>query len=142
MSGLIGGIFNKADLIQMESLDQRLVRSEVLSSNIANAETPGFRAIGYDFEKQLQGLRAAGDGKSLKVTSDKHLKNQFLRADGKMYPDVFVRPTESIPEDGNTVDLDLEMKESAENQILYKAAVELLNKKVAILRYAISAGGR
>ncbi len=142
MSGLIGGIFGRPDLIQMESLDQRLVKSEVISANIANSETPGFRALGYGFEKQLQGLQEAEGAKKLKTSNGKHLHSQFLRADGKMYPDVFVRPTESIPEDGNTVDIDMEMKESAENQILYRATVELLNKKVGILRYAISAGGR
>ena len=54
MSNTIAGLFNHADKVQMASMQQRLQRSHVLNSNIANAETPGYRALGYDFEKQLQ----------------------------------------------------------------------------------------
>jgi flagellar basal-body rod protein FlgB len=137
---LVGGIFNFTDRLQMASLDHRLKRGEVHTANIANSETPGYRALGYDFEEQLAAL-ANVDGKTrVQVSHPKHFRNGFTTADGKIEPDIFVRPTESVPEDGNTVDVDEEMVRMSENQILYRSAVEVLNRKIGVLRYAINGG--
>lgn len=140
MNRLIGGIFNFADRLQMVSLDQRNKRSEVISSNVANSETPGFRAIGYDFEEQLQAVSRLDRRTPLKVQDDRHLRNAFTKASGEIEPDVYVQPTESVGEDGNTVDVDSEMARMAQNQILYRSAVEMINRKVGIIRYAINGG--
>ena len=140
MSNVIGGIFNFSDRLQMESLSQRNRRNEVITANIANAETPGFRAFGYDFEKQLQDLAKTNETIGVKTTDPRHLKNSFTSADGTIKPDVYVRPTESVDEDGNTVDMDAEMAELAQNQILFRTAVETLNRKIGTLRYAINGG--
>ncbi len=140
MSRINTGLFNFSDRLQMAALDQRLKRGEVISGNIANAETPGFRALGYDFEDQLASM-ARIDGKvPMKTTAAKHFKNAFTQADGSMRADVYVRPTESVGEDGNTVDVDKEMVQMAENQVLYRSAVEIINRKVGMLRYAINGG--
>ncbi len=140
MSSIIGGLFNFSDRLQIESLGQRNRRSEVISANIANAETPGYRAFGYDFEKQLQDLSKANIASPVKVSDPRHLRNAFTRADGTLTPEVYVRPTESVDEDGNTVDMDAEMAQLAQNQILFKTAVETLNRKIGTLRYAINGG--
>lgn len=142
MTNIIGGLFNFDDRLQMQSLNQRLIRSNVLTANIANAETPGFRAIGYSFEEQMQAAASTNEPTGARTSNPKHLRNQFTQADGKMYPEAFVRPTESIPEDGNTVDLDSEMAHLAQNQILYRTTIELINRKVGLLKYAITNGGR
>lgn len=142
MSRLVGGIFNFSDSVKMEALSQRLTRHNVISGNIANAETPGYRALGYDFEEQLQAVSGHGDPFPMRATHSKHYLNGHTEADGTILPDVYVRPTESVGQDGNTVDVDFEMGDLAQNQILYRATVELLNKKIGNLRYAISAGGR
>ena len=140
MSRIQGGVFNFADRLQMAALDQRLKRSEVISGNIANAETPGFRALGYDFEDQLASM-AGLDGKvPIKTSNEKHFQNAFTQANGKARADVFVRPTESIGEDGNTVDVDTEMVQMAQNQMLYRSAVEMINRKVGMIKYAINGG--
>jgi flagellar basal-body rod protein FlgB len=110
MSSIVGGIFNFSDKLQMESLTQRNRRSEVITSNIANAETPGYRAFGYDFEKQLQSLAKTNEPIGVKVSDPRHLRNNFTKADGSITPEVYVRPTESVDEDGNTVDMDGENK--------------------------------
>ena len=140
MNRLVGGIFNFADRLQMAALDHRLKRSEVITSNIANSETPGFRALGYDFENQLAALAQLDKALKLRVEQPLHFHNQFTRADGRIEPDVYVLPTESIPEDGNTVDVDEQMTRMAQNQILYRSAVESLTRKIGILRYAINGG--
>lgn len=140
MNKVAGGLFNFADRLQMVALDQRLKRSEVISANIVNSETPGYRALGYDFEEQLATLAQLEKGVKLETSDAGHLKNQFTRADGTIEPDVYVVPTESVPEDGNTVDVDGEMAKMAQNQILYRSAVEQINRKVGMLRYAINGG--
>ena len=53
MNNLVGGVLNFSDAVKIESLNQRLLRQKSITANIANAETPGYRAIGYEFEKQL-----------------------------------------------------------------------------------------
>jgi len=142
MSNTVGGIFNFSDKLQMESLNQRLTRNKVITGNIANSETPGYRALGYDFEDQLQALSGIDQPFSMKTSNDKHFRDSNTQADGSIQPDVYVRPQESITEDGNTVDVDQEMAQLAQNQILYRAASELISRKIGILRYAISTGGR
>ena len=62
MNNLVGGILNFSDAVKIESLNQRLLRQKSITANIANAETPGYRAVGYEFEKQLQ---AVADGGSI-----------------------------------------------------------------------------
>lgn len=140
MSSVIGGLFNFSDRLQMESLGMRNRRNEVVTANIANAETPGYRAFGFDFEKQLQDLGKMNDPIAVKTSNSKHMANSFTRADGQITPDVYVRPTESVDEDGNTVDIDTEMAQMAKNQILYRTTVETLNRKIGMLKYAINGG--
>lgn len=140
MSRQLLGIFNFSDRLQMTSLDHRLKRADVVAANIANAETPGYRALGYDFEEQLASLAGLDQTTPLKVGDDKHFRNSFTRSDGTVEPDVYVRPTESVPEDGNTVDMDKEMVTMADNQILYKSAIEIINRKIGSLKYAINGG--
>jgi flagellar basal-body rod protein FlgB len=141
MNRISGGLFTLNDKIHMASLDLRRQRSEVISGNIVNSETPGYRAIGYDFEEQLQAVAGTGEPFPMKASNGKHFKNGHTEADGTIYPDVFVRPTESVGQDGNTVDVDQEMSKMAKNQILYQSAIELINRKIGLLKYAISTGG-
>ena len=112
----------------------------MIKGNIANAETPGYRAMGYDFEDQLQAVAPNSDTPQMKATHPKHLRNTHTFADGTLKPDLYIRPNESVSHDGNTVDVDQEMASMQENQILYRSAIELLNRKVGILRYAITGG--
>jgi flagellar basal-body rod protein FlgB len=140
MSSVIGGLFNFSDRLQMQSLGFRGKRNEVLTANIANAETPGFRAFGFDFEKQLQTVSDESGLASLRTSDPRHLKDPFTQANGEISPDVYVRPTESVDEDGNTVDIDKEMADMAKNQILYRTTVETINRKIGMLKYAINGG--
>ncbi len=140
MNRLVGGVFNFSDRLQMATLDHRLKRSEVIASNIANSETPGFRAIGYDFEDQLRSLAELDKSLPTKTTNERHFHNSFTRADGKITPDIYMRPTESVGEDGNTVDVDKEMVQMSQNQLLYRSAVELISRKIGVIKYAINGG--
>lgn len=140
MTNKISNLFNFNDRVQMETLNQRLQRSHVINSNIANSETPGFRAIGYGFEEQLQEISGANTELPLKVNNPRHKRNAFTQADGTISPEVYVRPTESVSNDGNTVDVDNEMAQMAQNHILYRAATETISRKIGLLKYAIQGG--
>lgn len=142
MTSLVGGLLSHSDRLQIESINHRLVRNKVISGNVANAETPGYRSIGYGFEDQLAAMSPKAGEMSLKATDPRHFVTDQTTADGTVEADVYMRPTESVGEDGNTVDMDQEMARMAENQILYRAAVDLINRKLGTVRYAISGGGR
>ena len=123
-----------------ESLDQRLNRHAVIVSNVTNSLTPGYRALAYDFETQLQAAAGAGDNIPMKATDPRHLRTSGMTAQGELQADLYVQPTESIGNDGNTVNIDQEMADLASNQLLYRATLEALNRKLAMLRYGISGG--
>lgn len=107
------------------SIRMRQIRHNVTSSNIANAETPGYKAQKVEFEEAL--------AKSLELGGT---ENGALPVSAE----IFDNPEAAVNNDGNTVDMEKEMSALAENSILYKSALQLINKKMAALRYAISEG--
>lgn len=133
-------IFDRAQTVLEESLNLRMQRHMVNLSNVTNSMTPGYRALGFDFEKQLQAAIGNSDNIAMKTSDPKHIKNPGISADGVLKPDMFVKPTESIGNDGNTVDVDQEMTEMAANQIVYRATIEVLNRQLGMLRYGINGG--
>ena len=139
--GLVGNqIFNKTEAVLDESLNLRMQRHMVNLSNVTNSMTPGYRALGFDFEKQLQSAVGNPDQLQMKTSHPQHIKNPGISADGVLKPDLYVKPTESIGNDGNTVDVDKEMTEMAANQIVYRATIEILNRQLGMLRYGINGG--
>jgi len=133
-------VFAKADAVLEESLNQRLIKQNVITSNISNAQTPGYRAMGYEFEEQLRAAVGNDGQMRIQATDGRHFKHQGLTVNGDLRGDLHVKPTESIGNDGNTVDLDAEMSDLAWNQTLYRATVELLNRRLGMLRYGINGG--
>ncbi|MEY4065364.1 MAG: flagellar basal body rod protein FlgB [Pseudomonadota bacterium] len=133
-------VFAKTDSVLEESLNQRLIKQNVITSNISNAQTPGYRALGYEFEEQLRAAVGNDGNMAIKATDDRHFKHQGVTVNGDLRGDLHVKPTESIGNDGNTVDMDAEMADLAWNQTLYKATVEVLNRRLAMLRYGINGG--
>lgn len=119
------------------SLNLRQIRHEVLTSNIANADTPGYKAKRVDFEEALQ--RALDvDGNLEMLTSDEKHFDVGNGGFDNLQPEIYEDPNGIVSEDGNTVDRDAEMAKMAENKILYDASVKLLNKKLGMLKYTIN----
>ncbi len=135
------GIFDKTTDALSASVNFRLLRNNVVSSNIANAETPGYKAKKVDFEDALS--RAIDISGLNKMNTDHGDHFPVGRgAISRLKADVYDDPDISLGNDGNTVDLEKEMAKLAENTILYKAALKLINKKMAALKYVASEGGR
>lgn len=135
-----GQVFNKSDSVLETSLSHRLAKQNVILSNLANAATPGYRALGYEFEEQLRSSVGNDGGLALQASDPRHFLSPGIENGGNIKPDLFVKPTESVGNDGNTVDMDQEMADMAWNQTLYRATVELLNRRLAMLRYGINGG--
>lgn len=121
--------------------NMRQLRNNVITSNIANAETPGYAAKKLDFENALaRAVDLEGLNKDLNLEA-----GHFPVSSGalsKVRADVYENPDASINNDGNTVDLEREMSSLAENSTMHKAAIQLINKKLAALRYAANDGNR
>lgn len=96
-------------------------RHEILAANIANVETPGYRAHDLEFKDALAGA----------------FETQPTDAPAAR---VFDRPSGQGRSDGNTVDIDMEMARLADNRGRYTTYAEILARRLAALRRAIESG--
>ncbi len=134
------GIFSGTIPVLEKALDLRSRKHNLLVSNIANKDTPNYKAFDLSFEKEMEKL--AGSQKSIKLrkTSTGHLASNNS---GKDYSDVSITKTSqglARGGDGNTVDIEKEMTSLAENSLLYDAAAQIMKKKLQGLKVVIQGG--
>jgi flagellar basal-body rod protein FlgB len=118
-----------------EALSLRAQRQQVLASNIANADTPGYQARDFDFAAALKNkLNGTASPDQLSRTADSHISASAQGARGAplMYRTV-VQPSL----DGNTVDMDVELGQFSENAIHYEANLAFINSQLKALLAAI-----
>ena len=114
------------------ALKFRAHRNEVLSSNIANADTPGYKARDLDFGSVLK--KARGTGISLETTSALHRESwSTARSGGELKYRIPTQPTL----DGNTVEADVEQAAFAENAVQYRASLAFVDSQIRSIRFAI-----
>ena len=109
-------------------------RQDVLSQNVANADTPGFVARdlkALDFESAL---RADNDGAQMTVTNERHMSISPQLS--SKFEDHETPDQESNP-NGNAVSLEQEMIKVSDTQAQFQAATNLYSKAVALMRTAI-----
>ncbi|HMQ52399.1 MAG TPA: flagellar basal body rod protein FlgB [Anaerolineae bacterium] len=114
-------------------------RQRVTAHNVANVDTPGFKAQRVDFEAQLQReLKQETEiGLPLSTTAPAHL--HFQSRPGAELSTVSSLDTD-LRNDENNVDIDLEMTTLAETAIRYQALTQLASKKLAMLRSIVRDG--
>lgn len=133
----MSNLFDKTTDALATSLRMRQIRHTVTTSNIANHETPGYHAQKVDFEEAMARALDLDGNQSMTATNENH----FIAGEAMpTNPQVYDNPDVAVNNDGNTVDMEKEMAALAENNILYKAALQLINKKMAAMKYAISEG--
>jgi len=120
------------------SLNLRLMNQNVISSNIANADTPGYKAKTMEFESALRDALNTGGELRTAETDPRHIVHS---ATDPVNPEIYDDPNGVESLDGNTVDRAGELAKMAENQLLYDASAEMLKKKLGMLKYAITEGG-
>jgi flagellar basal-body rod protein FlgB len=113
-----------------DRMDWAAKRQQMLSANIANIDTPGYRAQDVSFSDQLQMLQ-------LNTTSDKHINSTL--SDPRM---VEFEVQGNVKINDNSVDLDREMSELTKNGLQYVAMIQFVSQKLKTLRSAISEGGK
>ncbi len=120
---VINSINNETKFMQ-DALNLRAARQQVLASNIANADTPNYKARDFDFAGELQRAQGAQGGKlPLSTTAYGHLQSQGAGA----VADLLYRSAVQPSIDGNTVDMDIERGQFAENAIHYQFSVDVLH---------------
>ena len=117
--------------VHSESLALRSKRNEILSSNIANAATPNFKAKDLDFTEMLNNKMGFGE---VKTSNQRHFKMAF----GPNEQGVKFRQNVTPSKDGNTVELHVEQMQFSENVMRYQSSLEFLNRKISGLMSAIN----
>ena len=116
-------------------LTMRGYRQQLLASNIANADTPNFKARDIDFSSALQGaLSSHPTNTGLAVTSPRHIGSS---GENTLGAKILYRTPVQPSIDGNTVNMDVERTQFAENAIHYEANVALLNGQIRFMMAAI-----
>ncbi len=113
----------------------RAQRHQVLASNIANADTPNYKARDFDFRAAMQTAAGhRGGPATLAQTSERHLPGSAAGGAAALQ---FRRETQSAV-DGNTVDMDVERAQIAENAMQYEILTRLISDKFQGLRAAMA----
>ena len=120
-----------------EALNLRAQRQEVLASNIAHADTPNYKARDIDFSSRLTEAVERGrasQSMSMSVTSSRH-----IRAEAQAMPDqnLLYRVPNQSSIDGNTVEMDVERINFADNALRYESNLTVIGAKIKTLLSAV-----
>jgi flagellar basal-body rod protein FlgB len=131
------GKLDEALRFQQTALSLRAQRQQLLASNIANADTPNYKARDVDFSKALQNaLTSSGTPPDALVkTAANHLSVQGLPTIGGIQAQY--RGTVQASVDGNTVDMDVERNQFTDNALRYEAGVTFVAHQIKGLLTAI-----
>ncbi len=130
-------IFGKTIGLLENLLDLRSKRHNLILSNIANQDTPRYKARDLSFSDELK-ARINAPGEGLMVTSPGHIggSSDVFIEKGK----VITEQTKAIGIDQNSVNVDQEMANLAENSIMYNATAQIIGTKFKALKNAVREG--
>lgn len=133
----VQAIFGTTVEVLGKSLDLRAKRHSLISSNLANVETPGYAPSDLSFEGKLKEALKGGP-KTAAAPHPRHIPlNGAAASLQQVRGEVVTTTSPNMGPDGNGVELESEMGRMAENQIMYNATVQLLGKKFEGLKQAI-----
>lgn len=116
-------------------MDLTWERNKVLSSNVANAETPMYRAKDLNFAGELERAFGTSTGEHLTLSNPKHVGGSESSG-SHLFSDL----SGTTKPDGNNVDIDLQMGQMSRNSSQYSLAAQLVRKKLQMMREAIRYG--
>jgi flagellar basal-body rod protein FlgB len=120
---------------QQQALSLRANRQQVLAGNIANADTPNYKARDFDFSTALKDAVAGRNGGNLPLAST---SGGHLQGSGDSGPAKLMYRKEMQPSaDGNTVNMDVERAQFAENAVQYEAGIAFISGKFKTLMLAL-----
>ncbi|MDD6176920.1 MAG: flagellar basal body rod protein FlgB [Ruminobacter sp.] len=122
--------------IHEQALSIRTRRAEILASNIANADTPGYKAQDLDFKTALKNAQEnISSGTNIALTNDKHLNIENIGSDSAI---MFRQNYQPDTGDGNSVDINIERMAYMQNSLEYQTTIEFLNSRINGLRKVIA----
>ena len=119
-------------------LDVRAAQNRVISSNIANEDTPGYRAKEIHFKDTLAAVRQDAKSVTMHITNDRHLMLPSMTT--QVPRRIAEVPVGDLPLDANSVNIELEMAKLSDNAMQYNAIAELLAKRFRGLLNVIREG--
>lgn len=137
MTNMLANMFSSVNMLQ-KGLNASWLRNEAISNNIANVDTPGFKASRVRFEEFMAEAAGTGNSLNLAVTDDGHIPASNASAVESVEPEVFADKSTSTRMDGNNVNIENEMVELAKNSIAYYATVSKINSEFRKLDSAIN----
>ena len=133
------GLFKGAFPVLEKALDLRSLKHSLIASNIANKDTPNYKAFDLMVEEELEKTMGRGNPAQLKRTQREHLSGkEVYRVTGKSMSDT--SNLFSLRLDGNSVDVDKEMAKLSKNNLLYDALAQIVSRKFRGLRDVIKGG--
>lgn len=126
---------DKTTLLLQKNLNLRLQNQQIIAGNVANAQTPGYSAKRLEFQDALR-QAADSSGHNMAVTNPRHISPSGGSIETVQGQIKEVKNNQGIG-DGNSVDVDQEMLLMVKNQLMYEASVQLLNKKMGIIKYVV-----
>ncbi len=130
-------IYDRTTALLGQMLQLQSERHRAVVSNLANQDTPGYKAVEVDFTQALENATASEAGRlPVAVTHPRHI------AIGGAPPDfpsgaVLSTITRSNRLDGNSVNAEMEMAKLSQNSLMYNATAEILSAKFRTIRSAI-----
>ena len=127
--------FDDAIAFQAKALGLRAYRQQVLAENIANADTPNYKARDFEFKTALDAAMAGRSAGAL--TLAKTASGHFSGSGGMAPAELKYRQPVQSSADGNTVEMDLERAQFAENAVRYEAGLTFISGRIKTLLTAI-----
>ena len=121
----MNGIFG----LHEQALNMKASRLEVLAKNIANADTPGFKAQDINFQKVLSAQSGIA---ALTTTHARHLKTSLVNDDGLVYTNPY---NQSL--DGNTVEIAMEQAKYGKAAMDYQASLDFIQSRIGSIKRAL-----
>jgi len=140
---LLGKIFSsRTQVLLNKAMDTACLRNAVIADNIANADTPGFKRSRVVFEEKIKKVlqNETNNGK-IKTTNSRHIQIGAKTSIGDLEPEIETIKGLSYRNDGNNVDIDVEMAELAKNKMNYDALSECMSNEIQLLRMVITGRG-
>jgi flagellar basal-body rod protein FlgB len=126
--------FERAFSIHDDALLLRGQRTSILASNIANADTPNYKARDIDFGAMMRSASQQQDGRVMLASTH---RDHIAPQSNAMQPALMYRNPLHPSLDGNTVDSHVEQAEFSENALMFQTSFSFLNSKVTGLMKAL-----
>jgi flagellar basal-body rod protein FlgB len=131
----------KSDQLLKSALEGLTARQRTIADNVANVDTPDFKASRVSFETALKQAHGTID-QPLKMFKVDNAVAGPGQATGDLKPTVVQETDLGRRNDGNNVDVDREMLELSDTNVRFNALIQVMNGKISGLRYVINNGSR